>query len=123
VASQPPSRPASGAARSGRDQRSAFDRFVEAIHVWVSGSLFFFVCAAIIVAWLASLPLWADLKAWQVVIHTVASVFTLLLLALIENASRRAEEAAPGEAQRDRRGARRADGVARRRRPDARRGR
>ena len=49
---------------------------------------------AIVALWLVSLPLWADLKAWQVAIHTVTSVFTLLLLALLENAARRSEEAA-----------------------------
>ncbi|MGH3812112.1 MAG: hypothetical protein ACRDUV_06610, partial [Pseudonocardiaceae bacterium] len=43
---------------------------------------------------LVSLPLWADLKEWQVAIHTVASVLTLLLVVLLENAGRRAEEAA-----------------------------
>jgi low affinity Fe/Cu permease len=46
------------------------------------------------VLWLASVPLWADLKAWQVAIHTLTSVVTLLLLTLLENASRRSEEAA-----------------------------
>lgn len=40
-----------------------------------------------------SLPLWVDLKAWQVAIHTVASVFTLLLVVLMENANRRSDEA------------------------------
>jgi hypothetical protein len=39
------------------------------------------------------LPLWADLKEWQTAIHTVGSVLTLLLVVLLENASRRAEEA------------------------------
>ncbi len=41
----------------------------------------------------ASFPLFPDAKEWQVVIHTVGSVLTLLLLVLLENASRRAEEA------------------------------
>ena len=44
--------------------------------------------------WLVSLPLWADLKAWQVAIHTITSVLSLLLLVLLENSGRRAEEAA-----------------------------
>jgi low affinity Fe/Cu permease len=35
----------------------------------------------------------ADLKEWQTAIHTVASVLTLLLVVLLENAGRRAEEA------------------------------
>jgi low affinity Fe/Cu permease len=86
-------RPARQARKAG-DDRSAFDRFVEAVYLKVSRPSFFFVCTVILVAWLISLPLWADLKAWQVAIHTVTSVFTLLLLALLENAARRSEEAA-----------------------------
>lgn len=31
--------------------------------------------------------LWVDLKAWQVAIHIVASVLSLLLLVLLENSS------------------------------------
>jgi low affinity Fe/Cu permease len=86
-------RPARQARKTG-DDRSSFDRFVEAVYLKVSRPSFFFVSAAIIVLWLLSAPLWADLKAWQYVIHTVASVITLLLLALLENAARRSEEAA-----------------------------
>ena len=75
------------------DRRSLFDRFVQTAYLRVSQAPFFFLCAGIVVLWLVSLPLWADLKAWQVAIHTVASVVTLLLLVLLENAARRAEEA------------------------------
>ena len=85
-------RPAADARGGGYD-RSAFDRFVEAAYLKVSRAPFFFVCVAAIVLWLASVPLWADLKAWQVAIHTVTSVVTLLLLALLENEARRSEEA------------------------------
>jgi hypothetical protein len=49
---------------------------------------------AIVVGWFVSLPLWGDAKAWQVAIHTIASVLTLLLVALLENAGRRSAEAA-----------------------------
>jgi low affinity Fe/Cu permease len=76
------------------DRRSLFDRFVQTAYVRVSQAPFFFVCTGIVVVWLISLPLWVDLKAWQTAIHTVASVVTLLLLVLLENASRRSEEAA-----------------------------
>jgi low affinity Fe/Cu permease len=85
-------RPARQARKRG-DDRSRFDRFVEAVHLKVSRPSFFIVCVTVIAIWLASAPLWADLKAWQYVIHTVASVITLLLLALLENAGRRSEEA------------------------------
>ncbi len=86
-------RPAAGAREAG-DQRSPFDRFVEAAYVRVSQAPFFFICLLVVAIWLVSLPLWADLKTWQVAIHTVTSVVTLLLITLLENASRRAEESA-----------------------------
>jgi low affinity Fe/Cu permease len=41
-----------------------------------------------------SLPLWGDTKVWEVAIDTVASILTLLLVALLENAGRRSAEAA-----------------------------
>jgi low affinity Fe/Cu permease len=61
--------------------------------VWVSRPPFFYICLALVFVWLVSLPLWVDLKAWQAAIHTVSSVISFLLLALLENASRRGEEA------------------------------
>ncbi|MGH3899278.1 MAG: low affinity iron permease family protein [Pseudonocardiaceae bacterium] len=79
--------------RARGDRRSLFDRFVETAYLRVSQAPFFFVCTGIVVAWLVSLPLWSDLKEWQTVIHTVGSVLTLLLVVLLENAGRRAEEA------------------------------
>ncbi|MGH3946771.1 MAG: low affinity iron permease family protein, partial [Pseudonocardiaceae bacterium] len=79
--------------RQRGDRRSLFDRFVETAYLRVSQAPFFFVCVGIVAVWLVSLPLWADLKEWQVAIHTVASVLTLLLVVLLENAGRRAEEA------------------------------
>jgi low affinity Fe/Cu permease len=80
--------------RDRASRPSPFERFVEAAYLQVSRAPFFFICVALIVAWLVSVPLWADLKDWQVVIHTVTSVITLLLIALLENAGRRSEEAA-----------------------------
>jgi len=80
--------------RTRGDRRSLFDRFVQATYLRVSQAPFFFLCAGIVAAWLVSFPAWADLKEWQAVIHTVASAITLLLVVLLENAGRRADEAA-----------------------------
>ncbi len=79
--------------REQDDSRSPFERFVEIAHHQASQAPFFFACLGIVIVWLISLPLWVDLKAWQVAIHTVASVFTLLLVVLMENANRRSNEA------------------------------
>ena len=60
----------------------------------MSRAPFFGVVLAIILVWLVSLPFWHDLKSWQSAIHTVGTVVSLLLLVLLENSSRRGEEAA-----------------------------
>ncbi len=80
--------------RKQSDGRNPFERFVEATYQRVSDAPFFFVCLGIVLAWLVSIPFWQDLKSWQVAIHTVGSVLSLLLLVLLENASRRSGEAA-----------------------------
>lgn len=80
--------------RAQGDRRTPFERFVEAAYEQVSRAPFFALCVGIVVVWAVSLPLWANLKEWQVAIHTVASVLSLLLLALLENAGRRSEESA-----------------------------
>ncbi len=79
--------------RTRGDRRSVFDRFVQAAHLRLSQAPFFFVCTGIVAVWLLSLPLWADLKEWPMTVHSVVSVLALLLVLLLENASRRAEEA------------------------------
>lgn len=86
-------RPARDARKSG-DDRSRIDEFVQAVYERVSRPRYFVLTAVVVVAWFVSAPLWVDLKAWEIAIHTVASVVSLLLLALLENAGRRAEEAA-----------------------------
>jgi len=80
--------------RDKSDGRSGFDRFVEATYLQVSRAPFFGICVLIVVAWFLSFPLFPDAKSWQVAIHTVASVLSLMLLVLLENAGRRSEEAA-----------------------------
>ena len=80
--------------REDIQERSSFERFVEATYRIVSSAPFFGVCLAIILVWLVSLPAWYDLKSWQAALHTVTSVLSLLLLVLLENSSRRGEEAA-----------------------------
>jgi low affinity Fe/Cu permease len=76
------------------EQTSRFDRFVEAAHAKVSRAPFFALCVVVIVGWLVAYPLFTDPKSWQVVIHTITSVTTLLLVALLENAGRRDAKAA-----------------------------
>jgi low affinity Fe/Cu permease len=76
------------------EQTSQFDRFVEGAHAKVSRAPFFGICVVVIVGWLVSFPLFSDPNSWQVVFHTITSVTTLLLVALLENAGRRDAKAA-----------------------------
>src|SRR4051812_2643810 len=80
--------------REHDDERSGFEKFVEATYHVVSRAPFFGVVLAIVVVWLVSVPFWHDLKSWQSAIHTAGAVLSLLLLVLLENSSRRGEEAA-----------------------------
>jgi low affinity Fe/Cu permease len=71
-------------------RRSAFDRLAEAGSNFTSSPAFFVVCVAIVLAWMATW--WVSEFAQHVVGDLMAAV-TLLLLALLKNAERRAEGA------------------------------
>lgn len=79
---------------AARDHRSLFERFGQAAHRQVSSPWFFSVCALGIVLWALSFPLWSSTTKWELALHTAGAIISLLLLALLENAGRRAEEAA-----------------------------
>ncbi|WP_426242912.1 low affinity iron permease family protein [Nocardioides sp. LHG3406-4] len=80
--------------RTKDDGRGAFERFVEAVNQHVSRAPFFGVIVVAIVLWTVSYPLWKSTTKWELALHTVSSVLSLLLLVLLENAGRRSEEAA-----------------------------
>jgi low affinity Fe/Cu permease len=80
--------------RPKTDGRGPFEKFVEAVNQQVSRAPFFLLILAIVGGWLVSYPAWPSSKDWQYAIHTISSVIALLLLVLLENAGRRAEEAA-----------------------------
>lgn len=76
-----------------RDHRSPFELFVEAAQRAISRPGFFVLMVLIVIGWVVSWPLWSDMKSWAAAIDALASVLALLLLALLENASRRSGEA------------------------------
>ncbi len=80
--------------RKKDDGRKPFEKFVEAANQIVSRAPFFLLIVAIVVGWAISYPLWPSGKDWQYAIHTIGSVISLILLVLLENAGRRAEETA-----------------------------
>lgn len=85
-------RPAAESRR--RDTRTLFDRFVEVAHGVVSRPGTFAVAVGVVLVWAASYPLFHEIAEWHAVIHSAASITSLLLLVLLENAGRRSDEAA-----------------------------
>ncbi len=72
--------------------RSVFDRFAEAAANFVSHAPFFAFCVLLIVVWLPTLPLVGTFNTWQLLINTPTTILTFLLVAVLQNSQRRAEE-------------------------------
>ncbi len=73
--------------------RSRFDKFASAVTRQVSRSWFFSLCVALIVAWAPSYPLWGNGDTYQLVVNTGTTIITFLLVALLQNATQRADQA------------------------------
>jgi low affinity Fe/Cu permease len=79
--------------RKKDDGRDPFEKFVEAANQLVSRGPFFMVILAALILWAASYPLWSSATKWELALHTGSAILSLLLLALLENAGRRSQEA------------------------------
>ena len=79
--------------RKKSDGRDPFERFVEAANQLVSRGPFFLVMVIAIEAWAVSYPFWSSATTWELALHTGSAILSLLLLALLENAGRRSQEA------------------------------
>jgi low affinity Fe/Cu permease len=79
--------------RQKDDGRDPFEKFVEAANQLVSRGPFFMVILVALVLWAVSYPLWSSTSKWELALHTGSAILSLLLLALLENAGRRSQEA------------------------------
>ena len=79
--------------REKSDGLDPFERFVELSTQLISRAPFFAVVVAVVVIWAVSYPFWTTITKWELAIHTVGGVLSLLLLVLLENAGRRNTEA------------------------------
>jgi low affinity Fe/Cu permease len=70
-----------------------FDRFAGATSQLVSQAWFFAACVLLIVLWAPSFPLVGSLDTWQLLINTATTIITFLLVALLQNAQQRADQA------------------------------
>ena len=83
----------------GSGGRTRFDRAAEAASNFSSSPMFFAVCGLLVAAWAASYVLAASDTLHHVLADAMAAV-TLLLVALLKNAERRAEHAIQGKLDR-----------------------
>jgi low affinity Fe/Cu permease len=72
---------------------SVFDRFAEQTSTFVSRAWFFTLCVLLIVIWVPSLALIRNVDTWQLVINTATTIVTFLMVAVLQNSQRRADEA------------------------------
>jgi low affinity Fe/Cu permease len=72
---------------------SWFDRFAGAASELVSQAWFFAACVLLVVVWAPSLPLFGTVDTWQLVINTATTIITFLLVALLQNAQQRSDQA------------------------------
>jgi uncharacterized membrane protein len=75
-----------------RAEARLFDRFAEASADVVSRAPFFLACVLLVVVWAPSFWLFPSVDTWQLVINTATTIVTLLMVALLQNSQRRAEQ-------------------------------
>jgi low affinity Fe/Cu permease len=72
---------------------SFFDRFAEGASRFASRPWFFAGCLALILVWAPSVLVLPDVDTWQLIINTATTIVTFLMVALLQNSQRRADEA------------------------------
>lgn len=76
-----------------RGGRSLFDRFADVVGRLTSHAGFFAFCVVLVVAWAPSFVLIGDIDTWQLIINTLTTIVTFLLVALLQNTQKRADDA------------------------------
>ena len=77
----------------GSSTNRLFDRFAEAASEFASHAAFFIGCVLLVVIWVPSYFVLGNLNTWQLVINTATTIVTFLLVALLQNAQRRSDDA------------------------------
>lgn len=70
-----------------------FDRFAGRASLLVSRAWFFAVCVVMVLVWVPSYFLFGSVDTWQLVINTGTTIVTYLLVALLQNAQQRSDQA------------------------------
>jgi hypothetical protein len=71
---------------------SLFDRFATTTSMFVSKAWFFLGCVVLVVIW-APTFVFLPMDTWQLIINTATTIITFLLVALLQNTQKRADDA------------------------------
>jgi low affinity Fe/Cu permease len=71
--------------------RSVFDRIAERVSTFIGRAPFFMVCVLIVVLWAIWGPFAGFSDTWQLVINTGTTIVTFLMVALLQNSTRRSD--------------------------------
>src|SRR5919197_1571895 len=77
-----------------RGHLTFFDRFATVVSDFVSKAWFFGFCLLLVIVWGPSIFLFESVDTWQMIINTVTTIVTFLLVALLQNTQKRADDAA-----------------------------
>ncbi len=72
---------------------SLFDRVATHADRFASRAWFFATCLLLVVVWAPSFFLFGSVDTWQLIINTVTTIVTFLLVALLQNTQKRADDA------------------------------
>jgi low affinity Fe/Cu permease len=75
------------------DDTGRFDRFAGWASKLVSRAWFFSACVLLLLVWAPSYFLFGDVNTWQLLINSATTIVTFLLVALLQNAQRRGDQA------------------------------
>ncbi|EGD44562.1 hypothetical protein NBCG_00982 [Nocardioidaceae bacterium Broad-1] len=75
------------------DHLGVFDRFATHASNFVSRAWFFMMCVLLVVIWAPSVFVLPDVDTWQLIINTATTIITFLLVALLQNTQKRADDA------------------------------
>jgi low affinity Fe/Cu permease len=76
----------------GRSQPTFFDRVAGWTGQQVSRAPFFAGCVVLVLIWAPTIA-FLPLDTWQLIINTITTIITFLLIALLQNTSRRSDDA------------------------------
>jgi low affinity Fe/Cu permease len=72
---------------------SVFDRFAARASNAASRAWFFTLCVLLVVLWVPSVFVLRDIDTWQLIINTITTIITFLLVAVLQNSHKRADQA------------------------------